>query len=217
MQREWRGIEGVQTDKRWIRACRPHRAEMEEAGQNRLSCARGCVVDVPAGYDRGLDLDECPFDVVEVKTDRPVSRGPGMEDWTMPTGHYDRSARRSSPGETRDERRETTKEPKGKVLETATFHSEPGHRIWISLERSKLVPFVVKIKHKAFEGPTTKGQLAAGESLEEIRVAFQEQITKAKEMEWKLGAPVTGLTEIPAPDEVPEVGGVRKRGRRKAA
>lgn len=199
MAEQWRGIEHIQGQKKFVRVCRPHRREVTEDGhQSKLRCVAGCRIVIPSGARDGIDADEAPFDVVEESQVGRVSR---------PGGDM-RGVKGSGPGGRVE-----------KVMRREAFYSEHKHRLTLSLERGKHVPFVVRVTHKTHDGPTRKGELGAGRDEDSMVRIFEQQVEAAVKKGWLAGVPPRegALTEIPDPDEAVDAVRERRGGRKKAA
>ncbi len=92
-----------------------------------------------------------------------------------------------------------------KKIKSQSFRDAEGNRMYIALERAKVVPFVVRVRHVTDPGgegeATQMGVMAQLPTLEEADVAYKQHVDTALEDGWLLGAPgrSQALTELPKP------------------
>lgn len=101
-----------------------------------------------------------------------------------------------------------------RLIDSQSFHSLGGHRMFVYLESAKSAPFVVRVRMVDDGGKARQGVVETCTTEESGREAFARRLLQAEQKGWRVGRPRrdNALTDIPdAPTSVPSPRAVPKR------
>lgn len=176
-----------------IKLCKIHNKELKgESDQNVFLCPIGHVVNILRdGYLTATREDNV------VRDQRPVA--PSLPSRSLPP----RATPEPPPQPVKEEPVDNGK----KVLKAQNFHSLGGHKMLITLERSKNIPFLVRAKHIAEDGKSVTGVLERATTESEGLEKFTKRVKQAEVKGWRVGRTprAQALDDIPdAPSSLPE-------------